>query len=158
MTQSKPTESPAVTSRRGILLTIGALVAVACLSASPALGAARATQPAAAASFPCTGPGSAKRPCRFGTPSGNIRCLWTPTPNNVACVLRSSGRAYRLRPHGKAKAIELRLGGRGQTLRRNQQLLFPQSLSCRATRTTMTCNQDFGFGAFTLAPRGSHRS
>jgi hypothetical protein len=158
MMSSKPTESPAFTSRRGILLMIGALAAVLCLSAPPMLSAARGSQPAAAASFPCTGPGSAKRPCRFGTPSGNIRCLWTPTPNNVACVLRSSGRAYRLRPYGKAKAIELRLSGHGQTLRRNQQLLFPQSLSCRATRTTMTCNQDFGFGAFTLAPRGSHRS
>jgi hypothetical protein len=158
MMPSKPTESPAVTSRRGTLLRLGALVAVACLIASPMLSAARATEPAAAASFPCTGPGSAKRPCRFGTPSGNIRCLWTPTPNNVACVLRSSGRAYRLRPYGRAKAIALRLSGHGQTLRRNEQLIFPQSLSCRATRTTMTCNQDFGSGAFTLAPRGSHRS
>ena len=99
-----------------------------------------------------------KVPCRFSTPSGNIHCLWTPTPNNVACELLSSRRAYRLRPTGKAKRVRLRLPRRGETLRSNQMVVFPDSLSCRATRTTMTCNQDFGFGAFKLAPRGSHSS
>jgi hypothetical protein len=106
----------------------------------------------------CSGPNSAKVPCHFSTPSGNIRCVWTPVPNNVACVLRSTGRAYRLRPSGRAKAIRLRLARRGQTLPRNQQIVFPQSLSCRDTKRTMTCNQDFGTGAFTLALGHSHRS
>jgi hypothetical protein len=40
----------------------------------------------------------------------------------------------------------------------NQQIVFPSSLSCHDTRTAMTCNQDFGRGAFTLSPKGSHRS
>jgi hypothetical protein len=33
----------------------------------------------------------------------------------------------------------------------SQQIVFPQDLSCRDTRGTMTCNQDVGRGAFTLA-------
>jgi hypothetical protein len=106
----------------------------------------------------CSGPNSAHVPCHFSTPSGNIRCVWTPVPNNVACVLRATGRAYRLRPTGHARAITLRLARRGQTLPRNQQLVFPQSLSCRDTKRTMVCNQDFGTGAFTLARGASHRS
>jgi hypothetical protein len=106
----------------------------------------------------CSGPSSAKVPCRFSTPNGNIRCIWTPKPNNVACVLRSTGRAYRLRPAGRAKAIKLTLATPSQTLPRNQQIVFPSSLSCRDTRNTMICNQDFATGAFTLAPKGSHRS
>jgi hypothetical protein len=109
-----------------------------------------------ASHYACSGPNSAKVPCHFSTPSGNIRCVWTPKPNNVACELLSNGRAYRLRPTGKAKAIGLRLARRGQTLPRNQQVVFPQSLSCHDTKTTMTCNQDFGFGEFELAPGGSH--
>lgn len=110
------------------------------------------------ANFPCSGPNSLKMPCHFSTPSGNIRCLWTPSPNNIACEQVASGRAYRLRPTGHAKVIKLKLARRGQTLPRGQQIVFPQSLSCRDTRTTMTCNQDFGTGAFKLAPKGSHSS
>lgn len=110
------------------------------------------------AGFPCSGPKSLKTPCHFSTPSGNIRCLWTPSPNNVACDLVATGRAYRLRPTGHAKALKLKLARRGQTLPRGQQIVFPQSLSCRDTRTTMTCNQDFGTGAFKLALKGSHSS
>jgi hypothetical protein len=106
----------------------------------------------------CSGASAAKVPCHFSTPSGNIRCVWTPAPNNVACVLRSTGRAYRLRPSGRAKAIRLRLARRGQTLPGNQQIVFPQSLSCRDTKRTMVCNQDFGTGAFTLALGHSHSS
>jgi hypothetical protein len=94
-------------------------------------------------------------PCHFSTPSGNIRCLWTPKPNRVSCELLSTGRAYRLGPTGKAKTIRLKLTRRGETLPTDQQIVFPESLSCRDTRTTMTCNQDFGFGFFKLAPRGS---
>jgi hypothetical protein len=123
-------------------------------SGSAAASGARAVP----AGFPCSGPNSSKVPCHFSTPSGNIRCLWTPSPNNVACELLASGRAYKLRPTGRAKAIKLKLARRGQTLPRGQQIVFPQSLSCRDTRTTMTCNQDFGTGAFKLAPKGSHSS
>lgn len=106
----------------------------------------------------CSGPNSANVPCHFSTPSGNIRCLWTPVPDNVACVLRSTGRAYRLRPSGRAKAIGLRLMRRGLTLPQNQQIVFPKSLSCHDTARTITCNQDFGTGAFTLALGHSHGS
>jgi hypothetical protein len=101
---------------------------------------------------------SAKVPCHFSTPSGNIRCLWTPKPNNVACVMLANGRAYRLHPTGKATAIQLKLATRGQTLALNEQLVFPGSYSCRDTRSTMICNQDFLAGAFTLARGHSHSS
>ena len=105
--------------------------------------------------FACSRPNRSKVACHFSTPSGNIRCLWTPSPNNVACELLASGRGYRLRPSGKAKAIKLTLRRRGETLPTNQQLVFPQSLSCHDTGTTMTCNQDFGLGFFKLARKGS---
>jgi hypothetical protein len=134
------------------------LVAVASLAtdspAAPGLDAATAAKAHAI----CSAPGSAKVPCRFSTPSGNIRCLWAPKPNSVACVLRSTGRAYRLRPSGRAKRIALTLPRPGRTLPLNQQIVFPGSLSCRDTRRTMICNQDFSTGAFTLAPKGSHGS
>jgi hypothetical protein len=110
---------------------------------------------AASGHFACSGPNSSKVPCHFSTPSGNIRCLWTPSPNNVACELLASGRGYRLRASGKAKAIRLTLHRRGETLPTDQQLVFPQSLSCHDTKTTMTCNQDFGTGFFKLARKGS---
>jgi hypothetical protein len=112
----------------------------------------------AAVHFACSRPNSAHVPCYFSTPSGNIRCVWTPSPNNVACELLATRRAYRLRPSGSARSVALRLTHRGETLPLSQQIVFPQSLSCHDTRTTMTCNQDFGIGAFTLAPHGSHRS
>jgi hypothetical protein len=127
-----------------------ATVAGACAVLAPGARGARTH-------FACSKPNSAKVPCRFSTPSGNIRCLWTPIPNNVACELVASGRAYRLRPTGKAKATHLSLSKRGETLPTNQQLVFPQSLSCHDTKTTMTCNQDFGTGFFKLAPKGSKR-
>jgi hypothetical protein len=131
-----------------------AVVCVTCLSSAVAFAPKSAAAPGAlsAVHFACSGPNSSKVPCHFSTPSGNIRCLWTPHPNNVACELLASGRAYRLRPTGRAKAIRLRLARRGQTLPRNQQIVFPQSLSCHDTKTTMTCNQDFGTGEFKLAP------
>jgi hypothetical protein len=106
--------------------------------------------------YACSTPHSATVPCHFSTPSGNIRCLWTPAPNNVACELLATGRAYRLKPTGKAKAIKLKLRQRGQTLPTSQQLVFPDSLSCQDTNTTMTCNQDYGLGEFKLARNGSH--
>jgi hypothetical protein len=90
-------------------------------------------------------------PCAFSTPSGNVRCLWTPSPNNVACQLVSSGRAYRLSPAGAAQRVSLTLTRRGDTLPTNQNVEFPDSLSCHDTATAMTCNQNFGLGAFTLA-------
>jgi hypothetical protein len=106
--------------------------------------------------FACSGPNSAASVCHFSTPSGNIRCVWTPSPENVACELIATRRAYRLRPSGSAKTVHLKLKLRGETLPTNQQVVFPQSLSCRDTRTTMTCNQDYGLGEFTLVRGHSH--
>ena len=148
---------------------LASLLACCCAAVSYQLGAsaeaarsgalhARPASPAVAARFACSGPHSSTSPCHFATPSGNIRCLWTPKPNNVACVLLATARAYRLRPTGHAHRITLRLRRRGQTLPTNQQLVFPGSLSCHDTLTSMTCNQDFGLGAFRLARRRSHAS
>jgi hypothetical protein len=153
-------------SRWAAALAVGAVACAAGLSTLAVLtsvsrAAVRVTDVEARAAkshFACSGPNSANVPCHFSTPSGNIRCVWTPKQNNVACELLSNGRAYRLRPKGKAKAIRLKLARRGQTLPRNQQVVFPQSMSCHDTKTTMTCNQDFGFGEFELAPSGSHSS
>jgi hypothetical protein len=141
---------------RTTLAGLAAFAAAAVACSSTLAGAAPVT--AVGARAICSGPGSAKVPCRFSTPSGNIRCIWKPSPNSVACVLRATGRAYRLRPTGRAKRIALTLTRPGHTLPLNQQIVFPNSLSCRDTRRTVVCNQDFGTGAFTLAPKGSHRS
>jgi hypothetical protein len=148
------------TSRRAAApCALGAALAVVATLASVSLAApGPSSARAAGAGAICSASGSAKVPCRFSTPSGNIRCIWTPKPNNVACVLRSTGRAYRLRPSGKAKAIKLTLARPGKTLALNQQIVFPGSLSCRDTKRTMICNQDFATGAFTLAAKGSHSS
>jgi hypothetical protein len=132
-------------------LAVCAAVAIA-LVLAPTGSASRAMS---TRHFACSTAASAKVPCRFSTPSGNIRCLWTPSPNSVACTLLSTGRAYRLRPSGKAKSIHLTLHRRGETLPTDQILALPQSLSCRDTNTSMTCNQDFGFGFFKLARKGS---
>lgn len=138
--------------RSGTVHRIVKLYASSELQPGPAGASARATRRKGA----CTeGP---KLPCSFSTPAANIRCLWTPSPNNVACELLSTGRAYRLSPTGKAKRIHLKLTRRGDTLPTNQQVVFPDSLSCRDTKATMICNQDFGFGAFTLAAKGSTSS
>jgi hypothetical protein len=137
----------------------GALIAAVSLSA--ALAAAAPAAPGARGATVhaiCSGPNSAKVPCRFSTPSGNIRCIWTPRPNSVACKLRATGRAYRLGTTGRAKAVTLKHPRPGRALPVSQQIVFPSSLSCHDSRTTMTCNQDFGTGAFTLAPGASHRS
>jgi hypothetical protein len=143
--------SAAATFATASPLTTAPSIAATPLSASALAAGTAATH------YACSAPNSAKLPCHFSTPSGNIRCLWTPKPNSVACVLLASKRAYRLRPTGKAKAIKLRLARRGQRLPTNQQIVFPESLSCHDTKTTMTCNQDFGLGEFELAPNGSHR-
>ncbi|HWW91228.1 MAG TPA: hypothetical protein VNY35_10670 [Solirubrobacteraceae bacterium] len=131
-----------------------------CLSAAIILAPASARTPStrAAVHYACSAHGSAHVPCHFSTPSGNIRCLWTPKPNNIACELLATGRAYRLRPTGGAKRVKLKLLQRGETLPTSQLIVFPESLSCRDTRTAMTCNQDFGLGEFKLAPSGSHGS
>ena len=136
---------------------VAAAAGIACLSAgiSSAPASAQGARDAHV-HYACSGPRSASVPCHFSTPSGNIRCLWTPHPNNVACERLANGRAYRLRPTGKAKKVKLRLRRRGQTLPTNQQVVFPDSLSCHDTNTTMTCNQDYGLGEFKLAPGGSH--
>jgi hypothetical protein len=151
---------PGRSVRRAAQLAVGVAAGVVCVSTGLSFATASpgALRVRAAVHYACSSPNSSKAPCHFSTPSGNIRCLWTPTPNSVACELLASRRAYRLRPTGKAKAIKLRLVRRGETLPTSQQIVFPQSLSCHDTRTTMTCNQDFGLGAFKLAPRGSHAS
>jgi hypothetical protein len=141
------------TSASGLLLVAIALSAVLAAS-SPAAPAVHV----ASAHLICSGHNSAKVPCRFSTPSGDIRCIWTPTPNAVACKLRATGRAYRLKATGSAKSVTLKHPLPGHVLPTNQQIVFPSSLSCHDTKTTMTCNQDFGTGAFTLSPKGSHRS
>ncbi len=150
-------KQPATLSNALAALLLCGLVAIVLLPQPPAAANGMSAHAAASRAI-CSGANSAKVPCRFSTPSGNIRCLWTPKPNSVACVLRANGRAYRLRPSGKAKAISLRLARPGKTLPLNQQIVFPDSLSCRDTKRSMVCNQDFGSGAFTLAPGGSHRS
>ena len=137
------------------LLVSGAVALPTLAAATPVSASAAGTRSATAARGICS---SAKAPCHFSTPSGNIRCLWTPKPNNVACVMLSNRRAYRLRSTGKAKAIGLKLARRGQTLALNEQIVFPGSYSCRDTRRTMICNQDFLTGAFTLARGHSHSS
>jgi hypothetical protein len=149
-------------TRSAMVLAAGVVACVVCVFAVVSFASASSVasrgQGVAAVHYACTGPNSARVPCHFSTPSGNIRCVWMPNPNNVACELLASKRAFRLRPTGRAKAIRLRLARRGQTLPRNQQVVFPQSLSCHDTKTTMTCNQDFGSGAFKLAPKGSRSS
>ena len=130
-----------------------------CLSGALSSAGASAVPPSARAGtshFACSGPNSAKVPCHFATPNGNVRCLWTPKPDNVACERVAFRRGFRLDPTGKAKPIKLNLKIRGETLPTNQQVVFPHSLSCRDTKTTMICNQDFGFGEFKLGPKLSH--
>jgi hypothetical protein len=108
----------------------------------------------AAEHFACNG--GPKRPCYFSNPSASVRCVWTPTPNRVTCELLETKRSYRLGPSGHAKAVKVKLTRRGETLPTNQIVVFPEKLSCQDTRTTMTCNQDEGFGEFRLALHGSH--
>ena len=148
--------------RAHLAITLAVAISAVVCMVSPSTGlstagtfASPSPRATAATHYACSTPNSAKVPCHFSTPSGNIRCLWTPKPNNVACVLLASKRAYRLRPTGHAKVIRLRLARRGQTLPTSQQIVFPQSLSCHDTKTTMICNQDFGLGEFELAPNGS---
>jgi hypothetical protein len=146
---------PRRVSALGVLVALLALPSTVAAPATATATAGAAGPTAVAARGICN---SAKVPCHFSTPSSNIRCVWTPKPNNVACVMLANGRAYRLRSTGKAQAIQLKLAMRGQTLALNEQIVFPGSYSCRDTRSTMVCNQDFLAGAFTLAPGHSHSS
>jgi hypothetical protein len=136
----------------------GALCAVAAATALLLAAAVAPSARGAGGHFACSGPNSAHVPCHFSTPSGNIRCLWTPSPDRVSCELLATGRSFELGPRGRARSVRLHLARRGQTLPTNQQLVFPQSLSCHDTRRTMTCNQDFGTGAFHLQRGASHAS
>ena len=138
------------TKLAGALVTASAAASMLTMLSLSAAGAA------AKPHFACNAGPSVS--CHFSTPAANIRCLWTPSPNNVACELLSTRRAYRLGPTGHAKRTSLRLTRNGDTLPTNQIVEFPESLSCHDTRTTITCNQNFGLGAFTLAPSGSHGS
>jgi hypothetical protein len=108
----------------------------------------------AAEHFACGGPDSSHRPCYFSTPSGNIRCVWTPRPNRVTCEMLASGRADRLGPTGSAKAVHVKLTRRGETLPTNQMLVFPDEFSCQDTKVAVRCNQDEGTGEFKLPPHG----
>jgi hypothetical protein len=98
------------------------------------------------------------KPCRFSNPGDTVRCLWTPSPNTVTCELLATRRAYRLRPTGHARSVRVSLTPRGETLPTSQTVVFPEKLSCRDTKVTMTCNQDEGFGEFRLALHASHGS
>jgi hypothetical protein len=149
--------------RTGRAEALSAVVAVFCAAwlATPGLASA-GDRPAwnARHQYPCSRPNSAHLPCYFSTPSGNIRCKWTPVSQSVECELLATGRAYLLRPEGKAKAVKLRLSRRGETLPPRAfgttspfMIVFPQKLSCGDTNTTMTCNQDEGFGFFKLGPK-----
>jgi hypothetical protein len=141
----------------GLIAAVAACVA--CLSIALGTAGASAVSPRARVAeqhFACSGPNSAHVACHFATPNGNIRCLWTPKPDNVACERVAFRRGFRLDPTGKAKPISLNLKRRGETLPTDQQVVFPHSLSCRDTKTTMICNQDFGFGEFKLGPKLSH--
>lgn len=106
----------------------------------------------AAVHYACSAPNSAHVPCHFATPSGNIRCLWTPHPALLECERVASRRGFRMHPTGRVQAIHLNLKRRGETLPPVQEIVFPQSLSCRDTARTMICNQDFGDGVFRLGP------
>ncbi len=139
-------------------MTLAALAVVSALAGATfatAAGAAPA-RARAAEHFACSTPSSATRPCYFSTPSGDVRCEWTPKPNAVVCELLATRRAYRLQPTGHARSVHASLTRRGETLPTNQLLTFPEQLSCQATKTTMTCNQDEGLGEFKLSPHGSH--
>ncbi|HSZ12469.1 MAG TPA: hypothetical protein VK790_00325 [Solirubrobacteraceae bacterium] len=144
-----------------VLALAGAVAAVSAAgsasAASPAVGTGARVAPARAAEhFACSGPAAANQPCYFSTPSGNVRCAWMPHTNTVTCELLATRRAYRLGATGHARSVSARLSRHGETLPTNQLLSFPEKLSCQDTRTTMTCNQDEGFGEFKLAPHGSH--
>jgi hypothetical protein len=144
-----------------MLLAMMAVGAQARLARSASAGTSGAhayvrTQAHAAEHFACSTPASVHRPCYFSTPSDDVHCLWTPSPNSVTCELLSSRHAYRLHPTGHSKTVHVALARRGETLPSNQILTFPERLSCQATKTAMTCNQDEGFGEFKLSPHGSH--
>ncbi len=137
------------------LAASGSAVGLALAHGSSAGGSRGAES--AAAHIPCSTPNSASRPCRFSTPSGNIHCLWTPSSKGVECELLATRRAYLLRPTGRAKLVHVNLPRRGETLPSGgNSIVFPQALSCRDTRSTMTCNQDFLTGFFVLALGHSH--
>ena len=140
----------------GVIVLLAAAAWAQASSAQTARGGASATHARAAEHFACSTPTSAHRPCHFSTPSGDVRCVWTPSPNSVTCELLASRRAYRLHPSGHAKTVHVALARRGETLPGNQILTFPEELSCQATKTAMTCNQDEGFGEFKLSPHSSH--
>ena len=140
-------------------IAVAVVVALlSCVALALSAGAAASAPRAHVAHYACSGPTAATTPCHFSTPSGNIRCLWTPSPETVQCELLSSHLAYRMRPTGHAWRVHIALARRGETLPTSQQLVFPRSMSCQDTRVTMTCNQDFLLGAFKLAPHGSHFS
>ena len=149
-------------TRTRTIATAALLAAIAGVIACALLSGGAGAPPAAAATshtaehFACNeGP---TLPCHFSNPRDTVRCVWTPSPNSVTCELLATRRAYRLGPTGRAKSVGVRVARRGETLPTNQMVVFPDKLSCRDTKTTMTCNQDEGFGEFKLALHASHAS
>jgi len=145
---------PGIRRRRApALLAVLAASCAACTSTAAPAWSVGSRARGAHRHYPCSKPNSAHVPCYFSTPSANIRCEWTPASDSVACELLATRRAYRLGRQGRARAVKLRLSRRGETLPSSHfQLVFPQKLSCEDTSTTMTCNQDEGFGFFKLGP------
>jgi hypothetical protein len=140
-------------ARIGTFICVMTCAALAVLLAAPVSHSAGA-QAHVAVHYACNeGP---KRPCYFSNPAGSVRCVWTPIPNSVTCELLATRRAYRLGATGHARAVKVHLARAGQTLPTNQMVVFPEKLSCQDTKTTMTCNQDEGFGEFKLALHASH--
>jgi hypothetical protein len=146
-----------MTKAGAALLPVVAALVIALALAGGASGRAAVTPGARAARHSACNEGPT-RPCRFSNPDDTVRCLWTPSPNTVTCELLKTRRAYRLRPTGKAKSVRVTFAHRGETLPTFQTVVFPEKLSCRDTKATMTCNQDEGFGEFKLALHASHAS
>ncbi len=74
---------PAGNARAAAALALAAVACMVCLYAalsSAAAPALAARSRVAHVQYACSAPNSSKVPCHFSTPSGNIRCLWTPTP------------------------------------------------------------------------------
>lgn len=142
-----------VGTRRVAALFVPLAASVLLFSVFATAGDSQIAHARVAEHFACSNPADSHKRCYFSTPSDNVRCVWTPSPNRVTCELLSSGRAYRLGPTGPAKEVRVKLTRRGETLPTNQMIVFPDELSCQDTKVAMTCDQDEGSGEFTLPQR-----
>ncbi|HEY1833638.1 MAG TPA: hypothetical protein VGG08_04315 [Solirubrobacteraceae bacterium] len=137
-----------------VALAVG-LAAFASASADAGVGVVSSS---AKVHFACSKPNSAKIPCYFHTPDNSIRCVWTPHSLDVVCVKVATRRGFVLHPKGKAGAVKVNLMHAGELLPTSQQIVFPKSLSCHDSKSSITCNQDEGTGAFEISAKGSHSS